>query len=258
MVDEDFGGIAELLAFELVAVRLEAAEMFEGLVELAGEALAVESEGGERAMCVDHVEPKGGPVGGAREQLGFEVWNSIEAPGGVGEFVNELGFGGRGGLVLVEKLLDVAREGGRVLGREDGGASGEAVAQGVKRRSLFAGVGARAGGALGICSVGGGAVGGFAAFEPALDGIGCGRHVVNLGHGDSTARDVGGAAVGAGCWRGVGKSGGRAVTDGFRERVSPWRNPTPFRGLLRIARHTTEAVDITPHWRRDQGKRRRS
>jgi hypothetical protein len=42
------------------------------------------------------------------EQPGFEEWDAVEAPGGVGDFVDELGFGGGGGFVLIEKLLDVA------------------------------------------------------------------------------------------------------------------------------------------------------
>jgi hypothetical protein len=67
---------------------------------------------------------------------------------------------------LIKKLLDVALVGFGVLGRQDGGAGGEAVAESVLRRTLFARFGARAGGVRGVGAVGGGAL-----FQPALDGI---------------------------------------------------------------------------------------
>jgi hypothetical protein len=37
------------------------------------------------------------------------------APDEIGEFVDELGFGGRGRLILVEEMLDVPVEGARSL-----------------------------------------------------------------------------------------------------------------------------------------------
>jgi hypothetical protein len=46
-------------------------------------------------------------------------------------------------------LLDVALVGLWVLGRQDSGAGSETVAQRVERRTLLAGFGARAGGAIG-------------------------------------------------------------------------------------------------------------
>ena len=49
------------------------------------------------------------------EKLGFEEGDAVEAPGGVGDFVDELSFGGCSGGVLVEKLLDVALVGFGVL-----------------------------------------------------------------------------------------------------------------------------------------------
>jgi hypothetical protein len=52
-------------------------------------------------------------------------------------------------LVFVEELAAVELVGGGVLGREDGGAAGEAVGDGVLRRALFAGGGARSGGTVG-------------------------------------------------------------------------------------------------------------
>jgi hypothetical protein len=55
----------------------------------------------------------GGVVG---EQFGFEEWDAVEAPRGVGDFVDELSFCGGGGLIFIEKLLDVALVGVGVLG----------------------------------------------------------------------------------------------------------------------------------------------
>src|SRR6202035_1908755 len=91
------------------------------------------------------------------EQLGFEERDAVEAPRGVGDFVDELSLGGGGGLVLIEKLLDVALVGGGVLGGQDGGAGGEAMAEGVERRALLAWFGARTSGVLGVGAVRGGA-----------------------------------------------------------------------------------------------------
>ena len=92
------------------------------------------------------------------EKLGFEEGDAVEAPGGVGDFVDELSFGGCSGGVLVEKLLDVALVGVGVLGGQDGGAGSETMAQRVEGRTLLAGLGARTGGVLGVGAVGGGAL----------------------------------------------------------------------------------------------------
>ncbi len=102
------------------------------------------------------------------KQIGFEERDAVETPGGVGDLVDELSLGGGGGLVLIEKLLDVALVGFRVLGGQDRGLGSESVAQSVKRRPLLAGLGTRAGGVLGVGAVSGGAAG-----EPIFDGIRC-------------------------------------------------------------------------------------
>ena len=91
------------------------------------------------------------------KQLGFEEWDSVEAPGGVGDFVDQLSLGGGGGGVLAEKLLDVALVGFGVLSRQGGGLGRETMAQRVERRTLLAGFRARTGGVLGVGAVGGGA-----------------------------------------------------------------------------------------------------
>ena len=71
--------------------------------------------------------------------------------------MDQMSFGGGGGAVLIEKLLDVAPVGFGVLGGQDGGLGGQAVAQCVVGGTLFAGCGARAGGVEGVGAVGGGA-----------------------------------------------------------------------------------------------------
>jgi hypothetical protein len=161
--------VALLLA---AALELEVAELVHGLLELAGEPRVVQAEGGEGAVGVDDIEFDtsllGGWVGGAVEEGGFEEWDAVEAPGGVGEFLGELGFGGGGGLVFVEELAAVELVGGGILGGEDGRMAGEAVSEGVLGRTLFAGGGARSGGKEGVGAVGGVAV---AVGEIARDGV---------------------------------------------------------------------------------------
>ena len=61
---------------------------------------------------------------------------------------------------MFEELAAVVFVGGLVLRGEDGGAGGESVAESVERRTLFAGVGARAGGFLSVDLVDGGSVDG--------------------------------------------------------------------------------------------------
>ena len=141
------GGTLEVALLLEAAFSLDFAELVHGFLELAGEALRVHAEGGEGAMGVDDVEIDGR----------FEVRNAVETPGGVDEFLSELSFGGRGGLVFVEKLAAVALVGGGVLGGEDRGATGEAVREGIEGRTQFAGGGAGSGGALGVGAVDGGA-----------------------------------------------------------------------------------------------------
>ncbi|MBV9769664.1 MAG: hypothetical protein JOZ32_08845 [Bryobacterales bacterium] len=160
---EEGGGVFKIAALALDAVLLDSAEGVEALLELAGEALALDAEMGEEAMGVDDIEGdflvERDGSGGARENVGFEQRNAVEAPGGVDELLNELGFSGSGGLVFVRKSAAMVFKGGRVFGGEHGGSSGQAVAQGVERRALLARFGARTGGVLGIGAVDGGAVG---------------------------------------------------------------------------------------------------
>ena len=115
---EEGGGALEVALLLEAALGLNFAELVEGFLELAGESLGVHAEGGEGAMGVHDVEVDGpligGWVGGAIEKGGFEQRDAVEAPGGVDEFLGELSFGGRGGLVFVEEL------GGSGAGRRQG------------------------------------------------------------------------------------------------------------------------------------------
>jgi len=162
MQNEERGGVLQVTALLLAALDLEIAKDFERLVELAGEAVQLDAEIADEAVGVDDVEIDGGlfggRVGGAVEQIGFEARDAVDAPGSVGEFLNEVGFSGGGGFEVVVKLAAVVLVGGCVFGGEDRGLSGKAVAQSVERRTLFAGIGARAGGMLGIGAIDGRAV----------------------------------------------------------------------------------------------------
>ena len=110
-------------------------------MELAREAGGLEVEAGEEPVSFDDGE--GVEVG---DQSSFEERDAVQAPGGIGEFVDELGFGGIDGLVFVEELAAVGFESGWVLGGEDGSAGGEAVAEGVAGGAEFTFRGAGAGG----------------------------------------------------------------------------------------------------------------
>src|ERR1700689_4672590 len=90
-----------MASLQAATIFLDVAELIESFLELAGEARAVESEPGQERDL-------GLGVGGLGEQIGFEEWDAVETPGGVGDFVDQLRFGGGGGGVLIEKLLDVA------------------------------------------------------------------------------------------------------------------------------------------------------
>ena len=94
----------------------------QGLLELAGEAIAVYAEFGNGFGGIDDVEQHAGcfvgGIGGALEQIGFEEGDAVEAPSGVGEFLDELEFGGGGGFVFVMELLAVLLiRGGSSVGR---------------------------------------------------------------------------------------------------------------------------------------------
>src|ERR1700722_20834943 len=134
---EQSGGVFEFAALALDAVSLHFAELVQAFLELAGETLALNAEVGEKAMGVDDIKFDGGLLGGwigsAGEQVGFEERDAVEAPGGVGELPDELGFGGGGGAVFVEEAAAMGVEGRLVFAREDGGGGCLGMAQGIQR-----------------------------------------------------------------------------------------------------------------------------
>jgi hypothetical protein len=87
---EEGGGVLKIAALGLRAGGLDLAEFVEALLELAGQALALDAEVREKAMGVDDIECdfliERDRSGGAREHFGFKQRDSIEAPGGVGDF----------------------------------------------------------------------------------------------------------------------------------------------------------------------------
>jgi hypothetical protein len=166
-------GALEVALLLVPALGLDLAEVVHGLLELAGESRVMQAQGGESAVGVDDVERHflsrqagliGGRVYSAVEKGGFERGDAVDAPGGVGEFLGQLGLGGSGGLVFVEEAAAVELVGGGVLSGEDGRAAGESVGEGILRRTLFASGGAGSGGEERICPICGGAVGEIAGY----------------------------------------------------------------------------------------------
>jgi hypothetical protein len=121
---QEGGGTLDLALLLAAALGLDFAEVIQGLLELAGKALIVQAESREGTVGVDDVEVDasliGGWVGGAVEEGGFERRDAIDAPGGVGEFLGELGLGGSGRLVFVEEAATMRVERGSILGGENG------------------------------------------------------------------------------------------------------------------------------------------
>jgi hypothetical protein len=117
---EESRGLLEVTLLLVAALGLDFAELVQGFLELAGEAVGVQAESCEGAMGVDDIEVDasllGWRIGGAVEERSFERGDAVETPGGVGEFLDELGFGGSGGLVFVEELAAVEMVGGGLLG----------------------------------------------------------------------------------------------------------------------------------------------
>ena len=143
-------GIAEAVTLFAAAFVLDLLELVESFLELTGEARAVQAEDGE---LVDGGSVCG--VGAFGKEFSFEARDAVETPTGVGEFLDELGFDGVGGLVLVEKILAMLFESGRVFGGQDAGAGSESMAERVAGGPLFALVGAGAGRVLRVLAIDG-------------------------------------------------------------------------------------------------------
>lgn len=63
----------------------------------------------------------------------FEAGDAVQAPGGIGEGLDERGFPRRGGLELCFEVVDVVLVGGAVAGGQEDGAAGECSFEGVER-----------------------------------------------------------------------------------------------------------------------------
>src|SRR5579871_2840553 len=129
---EQGGGVLELAVLPLAALGLDGSELNEGLFEEVGDAMAVQAEVAE-GLNRGLGRRWGLGVHGLGEQIGFEKRHALETPSGVGEFVDEMVFGGGGRFVLIEELLDMELEGGEVLGGQKRSARGEAMSEGVER-----------------------------------------------------------------------------------------------------------------------------
>ena len=184
----DGGGLAKLISLLLEPLGLDVAELVEGLVELAGESIAMSADGVEQALLAAEGFGDGesgvevGDIGvdgaGRRfevEDGGFESGDAFQAPGGVGELVDEDSFGGALGFVVFEESLDVAVVGGAVFRGQEGVDGGKSVAERVQRGVGFAFGCPGAGGILGIEAVDG------VAFRSGLGvGGGAGVRVANF------------------------------------------------------------------------------
>ena len=183
---EQLGGVEELVTFAVVALVLDLAELSERPFELAGEALAVDADVGESDGVL--AEGEGHGEGGfglrmvsadailhfgdaEREEVGLNGGGAIEAPGGIDEGLDELGFGGAAGLVFVQKGLGVALVSGMVLGGQDDGLARQAVAKRVEFGALLTGFGSGAGGMLCVSAIDGGTIGGAVGAVGAEVGI---------------------------------------------------------------------------------------
>ena len=63
----------------------------------------------------------------AAKEVGFNGWDTVEAPGRVGEFLDDVDFGRCFRCYDVVELLAVELVGGGIFGRQDRGLAGEAV-----------------------------------------------------------------------------------------------------------------------------------
>ena len=148
---EEGGGALEFAGFAVAALGFEGAELVERFLELAGEALRVHAECRENAVRLHDARV-------AAEELGFEMRDAVHAPRRVCEFLDELTLGWSLGLVFLMEFAAVLLVGGAIFAGYDGSAAGESMGDGVLRRALAAGLGARAGGVERVGAIGGGAM----------------------------------------------------------------------------------------------------
>ena len=70
--------------------------------------------------------------GGQGEEIGLERRDAVEAPGGVGQGLDEVGLDGAFGAQVVGERGAVGTVGLQIFGRHDDDLAGEAVAEGVQ------------------------------------------------------------------------------------------------------------------------------
>ena len=124
---------------------LDAMEETEGAAGEAGESLGERLRGGERLVFFAILDVLGAVffdvIDGVRQELGFDEGEAIETPFGGDDFVHQVEFDEAGGLELLEVTIQEALKLCRVFRGEDEGLTGEAMAERVLRRALFAGFG---------------------------------------------------------------------------------------------------------------------
>jgi hypothetical protein len=173
------------------AFELDLFEKRHGFFELAMEALGVEAEArqglglrfegrGDGEGLLDlfrSVGELGRDVDDAQgEEIVFECGDAVDAPGGVGEGLDEMGFDGAAGVVFVAEGVAVGAVGVEVFAGEDDDLAGESVPEGVERRALLSGGGFGASGVAGVLAVGFGSLRGcHIDFEIAWGGVAEGR-----------------------------------------------------------------------------------
>ena len=134
----DIDEVIEVLLLLVASDFLDVAELGDEALELAGEALGVHAQVGERLRLTFERRGDGEGVldsvadGGEVEEIGFERGGAVESPGSVGEGLDEVGLGGSFGVVFVDERFHVTLVGGEVLGGHDDDLAGESVAEGVE------------------------------------------------------------------------------------------------------------------------------
>ena len=144
---ENFGGVVHLAFFLFPPLGLDLTELLESAVEEAGQALLVKADVGEGLGSEMENLREGYGRGGSRfigtdgadmilgdegEVGGLGGRDTIEAPDGVAQRLDQLFFERAFGLELVDETLVVALVSGKIFCWQDDDVSGEAVAQGVQ------------------------------------------------------------------------------------------------------------------------------
>ena len=75
------------------------------------------------------------------EQSTLERGDSVHAPGGIGEGLDQVLLEDAFGLEINEETISEGLIGDEILGGQDDGVAGQSVAHGVQARTLFAGFG---------------------------------------------------------------------------------------------------------------------